>query len=96
MGIFNNEKKTLEKIKKDIYYSNYEYSSEIYNYDFQKVLNKIQDEELLCDILEKISLTDENFQTILPFIINMYFSICVNRNKSEERKILLKMIILLK
>ena len=64
MGIFNNEKKTLEKIKKDIYYSNYEYSSEIYNYDFQKVLNKIQDEELLCDILEKISLTDENFQTI--------------------------------
>lgn len=92
MGIFNNEKKTLEKIKKDIYYSNYEYSSEIYNYDFQKVLNKIQDEELLCDILEKISLTDENFQTILPFIINMYSSICVNRNKSEERKILLNLV----
>lgn len=86
MGLFE-QKTALEKAIKDIASSSYEYASEISKYDFSRYIERFKDDELLAEILRKIARNGYDFTIQMDYLTNMYATICINRNKLEEKTI---------
>lgn len=88
MGFWDfDDKITVEKTVKEIAVSSYSYKSELINFNFVPYIRRFNDEELLSDIIRRLANKGMDFELHIDFITDIYESICLNKDKVEEKTI---------
>ena len=82
---FDDNKVTVEKTVRDIAASSYRYKNEISEFNFNSYIRRFNNEELLSDIIRKLAVRNMDFALHIDFITDIYETICINKDKIEEK-----------
>ena len=84
MGIFD-QKTGIEKLVKEISYTEYDYKQELSTFNFSPYIHKFKDEELLSDVVRSFIRKGMDFSIHMDFVTSMFNAICLDRNNRTDK-----------
>lgn len=84
MGIFD-QKTGIEKLVKEISYTEYDYKQELSTFNFSPYIHKFKDEELLSDVVRLFIRKGMDFSIHMDFVTSMFNAICLDRNNRADK-----------